>query len=218
MTKKREFLLIVLIVLFSTAIILSRIYNLEADPDTSLTWSQVFYTDEGWKCGNALNLYQRGEWLIEEGKNDGLVLPVMPVIQYGFFKILGLSLFSARLPVVLFSLLAIALLGYFVTRDLPRNKILPTLFLLLFLAGTNYYFYSYSRLGLLEVPMFGVGLLCFLCSYLAMTRGNSSESWGLYLAAGLLLSVSYLTKYLGAIFALALVFSLIVQIIFCRET
>ena len=104
---------VVIICIIVIFMIISRFYKLDADPDTTLSLSRVFYTDEGLNSCNAVSKYLTGSWICDD-HNHILLMPIMSLIHNVTFKLLGLSLISARIPVALFSLIIIAIIIIFV--------------------------------------------------------------------------------------------------------
>ena len=205
-------------VLLAMGLITLRFVHMEADPDTSLSRSRVFYTDEGYNSCNAVNKVVSGHWLCDRN-NHILLMPVMPVVQYAVFKVAGLSLPSARLPASLLSVGIILLVLLLLSRRMqeepqrpPREKWLA-LTLAVFLLGTNYYFYIYGRLALLDLPMtaFGVASLLAVHKALSQLRGNKGLLW--FVVAGVLLAAAFLTKPSAALYGAALVLLMVLQMV-----
>ncbi|MDZ7270237.1 MAG: glycosyltransferase family 39 protein [candidate division KSB1 bacterium] len=194
-----------------------RFVRLEADPDTSLSMSRVFYTDEGYNSCNALNKSITGHWLCDRN-NHILLMPVMPVVQYVFFKLLGLSLASARLPAAILSVGAMALMLLMVRRRMREGRRSAqeegvTLVLALFLLGTNYYFFVYGRLALLDLPMTAFGLASLLVFHRALAVPQGKRAWWHVAAAGMLLGVAFLAKPSAALYGTALLVLGLIQAI-----
>ena len=184
-----------------------RAVNLEADPDPAITTDNAFFTDEGWHAGGAMAKLATGEWLLDTPyHNHILIMPLIPLIEYGTFKALGISLFSGRLPILLFSLLASFLIVAFAAKkDDEETKTEFVIPLAVFLVGTDYYFFGYSRLVFLDVPMLALGLLSLFLLARAMKEENGSlASWfRRYAASGAVFALAFLAKPTAVIFALA---------------
>ncbi|HEX7976471.1 MAG TPA: glycosyltransferase family 39 protein, partial [Anaerolineales bacterium] len=126
-----------------------RFVALEADFPAGLDWSADLYTDEGWYSGNASAWAITGQWYIPGDFNSAINLPVFPLFQAASFRLLGVSLASARLTEALFSL-ALLGLAYALARRLagPLTAILAALLL-----STSFTLFAFSRLALLEIPL-----------------------------------------------------------------
>lgn len=129
--------------------VVSRFVNLEADFPPGLNWSADLYTDEGWYSGNAIAWALTGNWYVEGDFNSMINLPVFPLIQMASFRLLGVSLFSARLTAVLFS---VGLLGlvYLLVRRFSDTL---TALLAAMLLAVNFTVFAFSRLAFLEIPL-----------------------------------------------------------------
>ena len=210
---------IIILLLLSILIIFIRFYQLEADPDTTLTWSGVFYTDEGWHTENSVSKYTTGKWIIPGSANHILLLPFMPSIDYIFIKALGLSLWTLRVPSVICCLLSIGLLWVFSAQRVKEDDIYSELsrrilpLLCLFIIGFNYYFFIYGRLALLDIPMAALGLCSLFFVYRALLAKNLKHKTAFYISAGVLLAFALLTKTTAAIFVVTLIFVLILQLL-----
>ncbi len=192
-----------------------RFVRLEADPDTSLSLSRVFYTDEGYNSCNAVNEIVTGHWLCDRN-NHILLMPWMPVVQYLAFRTLGLSLAVARLPATVLSVLIMALLLVAVRRRLDEEQVSSprkwtALALALFLLGTNYYFYVYGRLALLDLPMTAFGLASLLVFHRALALPRGAKVWWYFAGAGALLGLAFLTKPSAALYATVLLVFVLLQ-------
>lgn len=191
---------VLICIVFFVSIAFLRFYNLEADPDVSLSrWSGVFYTDEGWHNGNAINKVLTGNWLCDD-RNHMRLMPLLPLMVFFLFKLFGISLMVARLPSVVLSLVTILLCFHFVRKG---KRIYPLALVNLFLVGTNYYFFIYSRTALLEIPMISFGVLG-LYFYFQADSAKQYLKKNLYIISGIFLSFSLLIKPHGLIFLLAL--------------
>jgi len=135
--------------------VILRLVNLEADFPSGLNWSADLYTDEGWYSGNATAWTLTGNWYVEGDFNSIINIPVFPLIQMATFRLLGVSLFSARLTAALFS---VALLGlvYLLVRRFAETL---TALLAVLLLASNFTVFAYSRLALLEIPLTAFVLL-----------------------------------------------------------
>ena len=207
MTVRYNNVLVYAAVLAACFLIVSRFYHLDADPDTTLSLSRVFYTDEGLNSCNAISNYLTGSWICDD-HNHFLLMPVMSFVQYFVFSIFGMSLFTARLAVVFFSLLVVLIACAFI-RDGEKDgqfgeKGGGVLLLALLLLATNFYYFNYSRLALLDLPMLGFGITSYYCAYKAFAGDGFVKKIAMYTVSGLLLAISFLTKPSAALFGCTL--------------
>ncbi len=210
-------LLIFMIILSLIFIMITRFTNIEADPDVSISKLKGAYiTDEGWKSGNSINKYLSNNWMCND-KNDILLWPVMPILEYLCFKIFGLSLFSLRLPSVILSTLLIFLLGYFIYRTNSKVKLntkLLIIFVYLLLAGTNYYLYIQGRIAFFDIPMSTIGLVSLLIFFKAIRAKTLKKKYIYYVIHGFVIAICVCVKTTGLIFFLSpIIYLLIMNII-----
>jgi hypothetical protein len=209
---KMKIFIITGIILF-LAIAYIRFHHLEADPDTSINWSSDFYTDEGWFNGDAMNRILTGSWLCQR-HNAICIMPLAPIMAFVLFKIFGISLFWARFPVAFLSLIAIAVSVYLINKD---KKNIPLTLLDLFLLGTSYYLFIYSRVALMEMAMIGMGL-AGLCLYLESCSSNAGPKKILYgISSGLLIAMAMLIKSHAVIFIMAIALHGIIERLLKRK-
>lgn len=135
-----------------------RFIHLEADFPPGINWSGDLYTDEGWYSNNAIARQLTGEWTIEGDFNPIVTLPVFNVTQAAAFSVLGLSLTTARITEVVFSIL-VCVFAYLLVARLAGP--LPGLVTLLLLS-TNFTLFAFSRLAILDLPMTAFTLMSFL--------------------------------------------------------
>jgi 4-amino-4-deoxy-L-arabinose transferase-like glycosyltransferase len=137
------FLGLIILVFFFLAI---RFLNLSADVPARITWSSEIYGDEGLYARNAVAKTTTGDWLLPLESNPIVVMPLFQVIEYMFFKIMGVSLDSARLPGVLFFIITLYFVYLIYRHFTDRIKSLAvTLFI-----SCNHLLFVYNRLALNE--------------------------------------------------------------------
>ncbi|MDH7559931.1 MAG: glycosyltransferase family 39 protein [bacterium] len=182
----------------------------------------MFYTDEGYNSCNAVNKVVSGHWLCDRN-NHILLMPVMPVVQYAVFKLAGLSLAAARLPATVLSVLTMGLLLVMVRRrtkegppSAPAERWL-TLALTVFLLGTNFYFFVYGRLALLDLPMTAFGLASLVAVHKGLSLHSGRKRLLLFTAAGVLLAVAVLSKPSAALYGTALLLLFVLQLLLQRH-
>ncbi len=177
-----------------------RFVHLEADFPTELTWSGLLYTDEGWYARNAIAYELTGEWYVPGDFNPAINTPLFFLFQLVSFTLFGLHLSSARLTVVFFSILMFPLMYSLVRRHISRRAALISLLLL----ATNYTWFAFSRLAILEIPMI---FFIVLGVYFALRPGQKHAAlWpvlsAIAFAAALLVKASALFAFpllLGAL-------------------
>jgi len=174
------------------------------DPDLTLTWSKgVFLTDELYHGGNALKAALSGRWLLSD-YNYIFMDPLLPLIQRAVYAVFGVSLLAARLPAVLLNLTLSVLLVFMVYKYSPRRKLLSSL-IAIFLISGNYYFFTYGRLALIDLPMAALGLASFLL-YLKALQADYNLRISRLASAGMLLYLALLIKATAVNFILAYLF------------
>jgi 4-amino-4-deoxy-L-arabinose transferase-like glycosyltransferase len=125
-----------------------RLLHLDADFPTGLNWSSDLYTDEGWYSGNAIAWAINGQWYIPGDFNSMITLPVFQWIQMSVFRVSGISLSSARFSTAFFSLISLVLAFLLARRYGGELAGWITVGLL----STDYVYFAYSRIALMEVP------------------------------------------------------------------
>jgi 4-amino-4-deoxy-L-arabinose transferase-like glycosyltransferase len=159
--------------------------HLEADFPKGLDWSSDLYTDEGWYSGNAIAWALTGRWYVPGDFNSMITLPFFQWIQMGAFSVLGVSLASARLSVAVLSLLSLVLAFALARRYGGEQASWITVGLL----STDYAYFAYSRIALLEIPLSALTL-----GSIWLAGATSLPAWlGLGLSS-ILFSAAVLTK------------------------
>lgn len=185
-------IIVLILILFSLGL---RFIYLEADFPSGITWSGVLYTDEGWYSNGAISYFLNGSWIIEGDFNTIVNVPFFQLLQSIAFKLIGLSLFSARITaVILFIFLVL-----FVYLMVRKNTDTLTALLTASLLSTNYIIFAYSRLAILELPMTSLALLSILLAS-SFPRANN---FIIISMSSVVFCVSVLTKT-TALFALPL--------------
>lgn len=145
----------ILLLSLTTSGILLRIFHVEADFPSGITWSGVLYTDEGWYSNGAIHKYLLNQWYLPGDFNPIVNMPVFHLIQFGMFRIFGLSIITARMTVVVFTLFSFLIVYQFVRKTSTRL----TANLVLLLLSVNFFLFAYSRLAILEIPMTCLAML-----------------------------------------------------------
>lgn len=170
-----------------------RFVYLEADFPSGITWSGVLYTDEGWYSNGAASYFISGNWLIEGDFNTIVNVPIFQLLQSLTFKLIGLSLFSARITPVVISVFMVLFIYLLVRKYTDKLTALVAASLL----STNYIVYAYSRLAILDLPMISFVLLSILV-VLSFPKTNHFIVIGV---SSVIFCLSVLTKT-NALFAL----------------
>ncbi|MGB3340608.1 MAG: hypothetical protein WBB37_03905 [bacterium] len=137
-----------------------RFFNLAADVPARITWSSEIYGDEGLYVRNAVAKIITGNWLLSMESNPIVVMPVFQFIEYVFFRIMGINLFSARFSGVLFFIGTMIFL-YFIYRRFTSS--IMSLGILV-LVSCNHLLFVYSRLALNENLMLLFAVIAFYLS------------------------------------------------------
>lgn len=188
---------------FSMAMLLLRFVALGADfpAESKFARDGVLYTDEGWYANNAIAWARTGNWYIEGDMNFAPSLPVQQVFHGFFFSLFGVSAAAARLSSAIPHVFSALLAAWLARRFLGNWSAL----LVLLLMGTNYFFFTYSRLALAEnmVQAFLMGAACLL------VLAREKRLVLLSLAAGVCFALSVLTKTSGIIAGPSLVIAIL---------
>lgn len=161
-----------------------RLLDLEADLPWDLSWSSGVYDDEGIYARNAVWWVETGRWLIPAGYNTALNYPVPFLFQSVAFRVLGTSLFAARMVSVAFAGGLIVVSGLLARRTVGR---LAAALVVLLLASHPLLFF-YSRYAHLDVAMV---FWCVLAVLLMAARWPTP--W-LVVGAGVAALLGVLTK------------------------
>jgi 4-amino-4-deoxy-L-arabinose transferase-like glycosyltransferase len=151
--------------------------------------------DEGWTMSVARNLAERGYYgriLAGELAPNGLEAapPVVGVVALSY-TLFGVGVWQARLPILLMSFAALALLYALARQIYGRAVALATLAVLLLMPVLpQLHVLNLSRQVMAEMP-----LLCFLLAgYVLLTGALSGRAW-LLLPAALCWALAFYTKY-----------------------
>ncbi len=141
LSKILQWSLLVIVICFS----LLRFVNLNADFPPGVTGSGELYTDEGWYTNGAVRYILTGQWYLHGDVNfTAIFMPVGQLLHLISFSILGPSLSSARVTIIVCFLAILALEALIIRR---RFGNFAALFCALLLA-TNFIAFAYSRLAL----------------------------------------------------------------------
>ncbi|MDB5271926.1 MAG: hypothetical protein JWO58_293 [Chitinophagaceae bacterium] len=183
---------------------------LTADADYNLSWSRGPWTDEGLHTCQVRNFIQHNDTSLD--KSDNLIkTPLLGAIFYGAYKVVGVSLASSRMVLVLLTLFLLAIV-------VRVNQYLYV-FICLFIPTTlfEYYIFNYTHLALSEV-LCSVCILTGLVFFYKILVEDKHRLRNNLLSAGLL-SMTYFLKiqYLYIIFLVPIYLCLFLMISSIRE-
>jgi 4-amino-4-deoxy-L-arabinose transferase-like glycosyltransferase len=150
------------ILLFALLVVGLRAIHLDSDPPSWLSWSSGIYTDEGIYASDARSVVLFGHWSAGDF-HSAEIAPVHHLLLMAVFRLLGVSLTSARLVSVLASLGT--LLFLYLTLKVQYNS-RTAIYAVIFLALSPVALF-YSRLALLETP---TALLLTFALYLIVSK------------------------------------------------
>lgn len=182
MNRLLKILLLAVIVAANAA----RLWNLDADFPSGLTWEGSPYTDEGQYASGAIAYLTTGQWYLEGDINAMISVPVFHLVQAFALKLMGFGLVSARMAEVLFFLVIVLCVYVLVRRYADASTALVATVLL----SVNFTLFAYSRLAITELPTVSIGLGSIVLA-LSWPHRNDFLIGGL--AAGLMF-LAYLTK------------------------
>lgn len=128
----------ILLLIFAVAAL--HVPFLNADPDHSISFSRDAFTDEGLYTSQVRNYINTGTFNINES-DAALKTPLFSLLMYAAFTIFGVSLTTARLVVLVLSLMAI----YLVVRKERMLAIMLTMLVLF-----QFTIFHYTHLSLAE--------------------------------------------------------------------
>jgi len=111
--------------LLALAVLLTALH-LDADP-LRLVWRD-YITDEGWWTAEARDRTLFGQW-VTDAYNQGLAVPAASWAWRGAFALGGVSLWTARIPAAVASLLTLLLVALIARRERSRDDLLAPLLL-----------------------------------------------------------------------------------------
>ncbi|MCC5875824.1 MAG: glycosyltransferase family 39 protein [Candidatus Sumerlaeia bacterium] len=181
------------LLVFAGFMLLLRFVALGADfpAESRFARDGVLYTDEGWYANNAIAWARTGNWYNEGDMNFAPSLPIQQVFHAVSFSIFGVSAASARLSSAIPHVISALLAAWIAWRYFGRWSAL----LILLLMGTNYFFFTYSRLALAENLV--QAFLMATAALLILARERYLVA--LSLAAGVCFALSVLTKTSGIV-------------------
>ena len=178
---------LVLVVLGALAV---RLLWLDADASFMLTWSGAPFTDEGLYSHAARNRVLFGTPLTNQWDNQ-LVSPLWDALAYAVFRVVGVGYVQLRSINVVLSTLVLPLWWAFLRRDLGLRVALLGVALLAF----NYFWFQYSRLGLLEP-----GMVAWMIAAAWCWRCSINGDWRWAIACGVCAALACVWKSLAYVF------------------
>lgn len=187
---RREIALLLAIMLCA---LLIRLLWLDADAAPTLTWSGAPYTDEGLYSHAARNRVLFGTWRTD-GWDNRLVSPLFDALAYVVYSTFGVGYVPLRMISVAFAIIALPL--FF---DLLRPAVGSGWALLAAaLWSCDYFWFQYSRLGLLEPSMVTWLVAAAWCFGRGVRRPESGIRW--MIACGACAGIGYVWKSLALVF------------------
>ena len=184
------------------AIMAMRFIHLDADSPLDLDWSGGYFGDEMALAHNARNKVLFGEWTSDEW-NPYIYSPLLTILEYAFFSVLGVGLVPLRLVNIF-----VLFLGFWLLLlTLRRERDWPTAILALGLLGFNYIFLIYNRIGLNDTFL----VFPMLLTLYFWHRGLEKAPY--LVLAGVSAFICYTTKATALYFTLAAALSLIWAIV-----
>lgn len=170
--------------------LLLRLLWIQADAATTLTWSGAPFTDEGLYTHVARNRVLFGTWRTD-GWDDRLVSPLFDGLAFLVFSLFGVGYVQVRLISVAFAIVALPFFFDFLRRDLGSRWAL----LGAALWGLDYFWFQYSRLGLIEPGLVAWLVVAAWCWRRAL---DGNVAWAI--ACGIYAAVAYVWKSLALLF------------------
>lgn len=136
---KYRYGILLVIIIFSFL----RFINLDADP--GLFTRAGIIGDEGYWGAEARNLALYGQLVIDEFTQGAATAPLYTFFSFLFFKVFGVSLYTARLTGATFGVLTIMLVYFFLKKYSEDIALWSSVFL-----AVNFNYFTYNRIGLVE--------------------------------------------------------------------
>jgi 4-amino-4-deoxy-L-arabinose transferase-like glycosyltransferase len=131
-----------------------RIYHLDCDPPTWLSWSSGIYSDEGIYAGDAASAALTGHWSPGDF-HSAEIAPLHHLALLTLFRAFGVSLVTARTLSVVCSFVCLVFFWLILRREFDEiTAAIGVVFL-----GLSPVFLFYNRLALLETPAVALFLL-----------------------------------------------------------
>lgn len=164
-----------------------RLLWIDADAAATLTWSGAPFTDEGLYSHAARNRVLFGTWRTD-GWDNRLVSPLFDGLALVVFSLFGVGFVQVRLISIAFSTIVLLLFSDTLRRDWgPRWAVLGGA-----LWSLDYFWFQFSRLGLLEPGMVAWLVAAAWCWRRALDRG---VGWAL--GCGACVAIAFVWKSLA---------------------
>ena len=154
-------------------------------------WSKT--TDEGWYTSGAVHRMLMGQWHEPGAFNPAVAMPVWSVLADVWFRVAGLGMVQLRVLTLLLSGASLLMLFRLVRWEAGA---LPAA-LAVALLTANPFFYSFTRLAVLEPVMIFFLLLALMLASEAASHGSVALSF----ATGVTVTALVLTKTTGLVLA-----------------
>lgn len=178
---------LVLLVLGAFAL---RLVWLRADASPTLTWSGAPFTDEGLYAHVARNQVLFGTPLTDQWDNR-LVSPLWDALVTLVFRAAGVGYVPLRMINVVLSTSILLVWWAFLRRDFGPRVAWGGVALL----GFNYFWFQYSRLGLLEP-----GMVVWMIAAAWCWRQSLDKHWRWAMACGVCVALAWVWKSLALVF------------------
>lgn len=183
------------ILLFFIAI---RAIHLDADFPYELTTTSVVYQDEGWYCNGAISYFLTGHWYNPGDLNIAVNMPIGHIINAVMFHIFGMNIITVRITIIIFFSILITSLYLIAKKEFNDALAIVATFLI----GINFYYFAYSRLAIMEIPIISLITLSMLLSL----SFNDTHRYYAYAASIVLMVIATLTKNSAAVVIPALAY------------
>ena len=161
-------------------------------------WSKT--TDEGWYAGGAIHHALLGHWRQPGAFNPAVALPVWPAMADTWFRVAGFGMVQLRVLTLLVTGASLLMLFRLVRQS---AGVLPAALAVALLAA-NPFFYSFSRLAVLEPVM----IFFFVLALVLGLESARRRSIALACTAGMTITALVLTKTTGLVLAPGILFFL----------
>ncbi len=200
--KSKSIVFILLIVLLISIDL--RFIFLDADPFPYSAFGAT-WVDEGPYAHNARNYALFGYWKLENDQwNPMYISPIHTYLELIFFRIFGVSTFSARIVSALFGIISIIIAGFFLMR---KNFNVGALFMIFILINPMHI--AHNRIATIESI-----LLAFILIIISLIIYDNKTSW---FFTGLLAPVLFFSKVTSAFFVFAIPTTLLAYSLFYKS-
>ena len=175
--------------------VILRVYALDSDAFSHLSWSSALLTDEGFYTHNARNVVLFGQARTDQF-NNMLIMPLLHRVQVWVFSTWGMGAVQARSISVVAGLLTLPVFYLTIRKCFGKHVALVGLLFL----GLGHANLMYSRMALMDAPG-ALGLVCVFAAWvygvslIAGKPGNRAVlAWPWFAVCGVLLVVTWVTR------------------------